>query len=185
MWPLAIATIWYIYGVHTLSIHFVTLSSLFMRIRMLLQNWFEPIVKYSKMFVCDLSNQISLGGQQQEQRGISPFFLWRVEKRIEILIEISLCHCRVHSVSTTMSTPHTILKHSVRIWYRIGASIDCRCLLTLSFLLYVPYFQASSYVLKCIIGRTEYKPKPCIASLDYTDYAVAGWQLICSQSLVV
>ena len=63
-----------------------------------LQNWFEPIVKYSKMFVCDLSNQISLGGQQQEQRGISPFFLWRVEKRIEILIEISLCHCRVHSV---------------------------------------------------------------------------------------
>ena len=30
--------------------------------------------KYSKMFVCDLSNQISLGGQQLEQRGISPFF---------------------------------------------------------------------------------------------------------------
>ena len=29
---------------------------------------------------------------------------------------------------TTMSTPHTILKHSERIWYTIGASIDCRCL---------------------------------------------------------
>ena len=92
-----------------------------------LQNRFEPIVKYSKMFVCDLSNQISLGGQQREQRGISPFFLWRVEKRIEILIEISLCHCRVHSV--LWAPPHTILKHSVRIWYKISASTHYRSLL--------------------------------------------------------